>query len=222
MIKTLSSLGNMGICTTSRILLVFAHPDDESVFAAGFIQQAMILGSTVRLVTLTRGESGSSRHGLRPSDDLGAARSRELQKACCILGSFSCQIYEFHDRGLSGQLPEIQAALETEFRQFLPDRLIGFSPDGITGHADHRAASRVVTLLHQEDSSRFQLIFATGHRNHSQPGTRGMELVVTLSPEQGRRKIQALEAHQSQFTPSGIRGWFHSDRMDIEHFFLPI
>ncbi len=222
MIKTVSSLGNMGIYTGSRILLVFAHPDDESVFAAGFIQQALNLGVTVRLITLTHGESGSTRYGLRPRDDLGAARSRELQKACHILGLFSCQVFDSPDGGLSSQLHEIQQVLEGELEQFQPDHLIGFAPDGITGHSDHRAASQAVMLLHQANPGRFQLIFATGHRNHSRPGTRGIELAVTLSPEQRQHKVQALEAHRSQFTPSGIRGWFSSDRMEVEYFFLPL
>ncbi len=222
LIKTVSSLENVGIRAGSRILLVFAHPDDESVFAAGFIQQALNLSVTVRLITLTCGEAGSTRYGLRPGDDLGLARSKELQKACHILGPFSCRVFDFPDSGLSSQHHEIHQALEAELKQFQPDHLIGFAPDGITGHSDHRAASRAVALLHQTDPSRFQLIFATGHRNHRRPGARGIDLVVTLTPEQRHRKIQALEAHKSQFTPSGIRGWFSSDRMDIEHFFLPL
>jgi LmbE family N-acetylglucosaminyl deacetylase len=220
-IKRVSSLSEAGVKSTSRILFAFAHPDDESVFAVGFVQQALKLGAALRLITLTHGEAGSTRYGLRSGDDLGAVRSMELQNACRILGSFSCQALDFPDGGLSCHLHEIQEALGAESAQFQPDYLLSFAPDGITGHSDHQAASQAVTQLHRANPGLFQLIYATGHRNHSRPGTKGMELVLTLAPEQSHRKVQALEAHRSQFTSRSIHAWFSSDRMDVEHFFLP-
>jgi LmbE family N-acetylglucosaminyl deacetylase len=219
-LKSRSSLSDIGAAAASKILLVFAHPDDESVFAAGLIQQALKLGCHVKLITLSRGEAGSNRRGLRPHDDLGHARSRELLRACKFLGPLECQILDFPDSALSRHVHDIGNALSQEVSTFSPDFLVGFEPDGITGHADHRAASWAVSQLFQNDPALFQLLYATGHRHSSRPSGQGIELTLTLSAEECQRKIQALESHHSQFTPQGIRSWFSSDQMGIEHYFL--
>ena len=41
-----------------RLLLVHAHPDDESLFTGHVIADAMARGAEVYLLTLTRGERG--------------------------------------------------------------------------------------------------------------------------------------------------------------------
>jgi LmbE family N-acetylglucosaminyl deacetylase len=172
------------------------------------------------LITLSRGEAGSNRRGLRPHDDLGHTRSRELLRACKILGPLDCQILDFPDSALSWHMPEVGDALSQEVTTFSPDFVVGFEPEGITGHADHRAASRAVSHLFQKDPALFQLLYATGHRHSSRPSGQGLELTLTLSAEECQRKIQALESHHSQFTHQGIRSWFFSDQMGIEHYFL--
>lgn len=43
----------------ARILLVFAHPDDESFVAAGLSRRYADAGAEIALVTATRGEAGS-------------------------------------------------------------------------------------------------------------------------------------------------------------------
>ena len=41
-----------------RILLVHAHPDDESLFTGHLIAERLAAGAEVMLLTLTRGERG--------------------------------------------------------------------------------------------------------------------------------------------------------------------
>ena len=50
-----------------RLMVVHAHPDDESLFTGHIIADALAKGAEVKLVTLTRGERGQSRNpALRP------------------------------------------------------------------------------------------------------------------------------------------------------------
>src|SRR5712691_271355 len=44
---------------TPRLLLIFAHPDDESFVAAGLSRRYADAGAQIALVTATRGEAGS-------------------------------------------------------------------------------------------------------------------------------------------------------------------
>jgi len=50
-----------------RLMVVHAHPDDESLFTGHIIAEALAKGAEVKLVTLTRGERGQSQNPvLRP------------------------------------------------------------------------------------------------------------------------------------------------------------
>jgi LmbE family N-acetylglucosaminyl deacetylase len=218
--KTVESLAMAGVGSGTRVLLVFSHPDDESVFAAGLIQQLCRTGNQVRLLCLTQGQAGSLRHGLSPREDLGMARSRELRRACTLLGLQDHRILPFPDGGLASKLQGVEERLLEEIREFEPDLVVTFEPEGITGHRDHRSASRAVTNLYIAGDGLFQLVYAAGHRYHTPVPRAVLKLTLRLSAEEGRRKIEALEAHSSQFHPRQVRSWFASDQMDVEYFYF--
>lgn len=70
-----------------RILLIFAHPDDESLGAAGLARRYADAGAEIALVTATRGQEGKT--GEPPictREELPACREAELRKAAAILG----------------------------------------------------------------------------------------------------------------------------------------
>lgn len=70
-----------------RLLLVFAHPDDESFSCAGTVAKYVAAGWKVDLICATRGEDGSRGPYVDlPKDQLGDIRQKELQKACVTLG----------------------------------------------------------------------------------------------------------------------------------------
>jgi LmbE family N-acetylglucosaminyl deacetylase len=218
--KTIESLEAARIDSNAKVLFVFAHPDDESVFAAGLIQRICRTGGNVRLICLTRGQAGSLRYGLNAREELGTARSRELQRASTILGLSDCRILSFSDGRLSSELQSIEDALREEISEFEPDMVVTFEPEGITGHRDHRAASRAVTDLFPAEAGQFQLVYAAGHRDHTPVPRAALKLILRLSKEEARRKIEALETHQSQFRPGQVRNWFASDQMEVELFYF--
>src|SRR3954454_12902795 len=100
-------LAPMSPAPPPRLLLVTAHPDDETMFAGAVYQATHALGAQVDLVVLTHGEGGfryatlaEPLYGLRLTDEavarvhLPAIRKRELLGAARILGLRDCVFLE--------------------------------------------------------------------------------------------------------------------------------
>jgi LmbE family N-acetylglucosaminyl deacetylase len=128
----------------SGLLLILAHPDDESFMAAGTIRALVDRGVRVSLVCATRGEAGSvGEPPLATRDTLPAVRERELRDACAILGVTLVEVLDYHDQQLADAPPdEIRASLVRAIRRERPRVVCTFDPNGVTGHTDHIAISR--------------------------------------------------------------------------------
>jgi len=130
-----------------RLLGVFAHPDDEVFCAGGTLAKYVSLGSEAMVVSATRGQAGQIRDaGAATRRTLGQVRERELQQACSILGVQHALCLDYPD----GQLAGVdRVALSEEVlriaRDFRPDVLITFGPEGAYGHPDHIAISEATT-----------------------------------------------------------------------------
>jgi N-acetylglucosamine malate deacetylase 2 len=128
----------------SSLLLIFAHPDDESVFAAGVACACLDAGGRVALVTATSGEQG--KRGNPPvceAGDLGRVRLAELRDAASILGISHVHAFEYIDRALeSAPHDEIRKRLVSVIREERPEVVITFDPNGSNLHPDHVAISR--------------------------------------------------------------------------------
>ena len=68
------------------ILLVFAHPDDESFGVAGTVAKYTHRGVVVDVICATRGEKGT-RLDVPDSTSTGATRETELRVAAAIIGT---------------------------------------------------------------------------------------------------------------------------------------
>src|SRR4051794_4876887 len=82
----------MTLTAPPRLLLVHAHPDDESLWTGGTIARYAAAGVVVTLVTCTLGEEGEiipgflRQLGSAEADQLGGYRMGELRAACAALG----------------------------------------------------------------------------------------------------------------------------------------
>jgi len=127
-----------------RLLLVFAHPDDESVFAAGLACETVSRGGRVALCTATPGEHGKV--GDPPvcsRERLGAVRQAELMAACAELGIATVRVLGYPDRGLaSAPADTIRRQLVELIRAVRPQVVVTFDPNGTNLHPDHVAISR--------------------------------------------------------------------------------
>ena len=130
--------------TAPRLLLLFAHPDDESVFAAGVACRTVAAGGFVGLCTATAGERG--RVGVPPEcepEALGRIRQHELLDACGELGIATLRVLGYPDRGLAAAPADtIRRQLVEVVRAVRPQVVITFDPNGSNLHPDHVAISR--------------------------------------------------------------------------------
>ena len=150
-----------------RMLLVHAHPDDETINNGATMAMYAALGAGVTLVTCTRGEEGevlvaelshlASSHG----DSLGDHRVQELEIAMKALGVSDHRflgegVKKFRDSGMMGteqnnrpdvfwqsDLEEASALLADVIDQVKPHVLVTYDEIGGYGHPDHIQAHRV-------------------------------------------------------------------------------
>ncbi|MGW0362311.1 N-acetyl-1-D-myo-inositol-2-amino-2-deoxy-alpha-D-glucopyranoside deacetylase [Streptomyces sp. NPDC002990] len=166
-----------------RLLLVHAHPDDESINNGVTMAKYAAEGAHVTLVTCTLGEEGEVippelAHLAADRDDaLGAHRVRELDAAMAELGVADHRFLggpgRFRDSGMMGapqnerpgafwsaDVDEAAAYLVEVIRELRPQVLITYDPDGGYGHPDHIQAHRVAVRaaeLAAEDTYRRDL-----------------------------------------------------------------
>ncbi|MBI5419784.1 MAG: PIG-L family deacetylase [Deltaproteobacteria bacterium] len=128
-----------------RILLLLAHPDDETFGPGGTIARYAHEGADVYLATATKGQAGMV--GDPPVTDrehLGEVRAAELLCAAGILGIRKVIFLGFVDGRLVDTPREriVEKAVE-QIRWIRPHVLIGFGPEGVSRHPDHIVMSQV-------------------------------------------------------------------------------
>ncbi|WP_040161149.1 N-acetyl-1-D-myo-inositol-2-amino-2-deoxy-alpha-D-glucopyranoside deacetylase [Nigerium massiliense] len=155
---------------TKRLLIVHAHPDDESSQSAGTMARYVDEGAQVTLVTCTLGEMGEilvpEWQNFSPSE-LGQHRIGELEQAMTVLG-VTDHVWlggagAYHDSGMTRDeqgnvVPEqerpegafwdadlLEAAnhLVEVIRDRRPHVVSTYDPNGNYGHPDHIQAHRV-------------------------------------------------------------------------------
>ena len=150
-----------------RVLLVHAHPDDETINNGATMAMYAALGASVTLVTCTRGEEGEvlipelSHLAASATDSLGQHRITELALAMKELGVTDHRflgegVKLFRDSGMMGTEPNNrpdvfwQADLEEAadllvqvIDEVKPHVLITYDEFGGYGHPDHIQAHRV-------------------------------------------------------------------------------
>lgn len=125
------------------LLVILAHPDDESFPMGGTLARYAAEGAYIILVCATRGEAGIP--GLS-SQAAGQVRERELQAAAKALGLAEVRFLGYHDGQLSQAEPEqVIGQLLKIMQEIRPQAVITFGPDGISGHPDHLAIHRFTT-----------------------------------------------------------------------------
>ncbi|HEV3293848.1 MAG TPA: N-acetyl-1-D-myo-inositol-2-amino-2-deoxy-alpha-D-glucopyranoside deacetylase [Streptosporangiaceae bacterium] len=146
-----------------RLLLVHAHPDDESIETGATMAAYAAQGASVTLVTCTLGELGEViPPGLAQltGDRLGQYRIGELAEACAALGVTDHRFLggpgRWRDSGMMGlpgnddpgcfwqaDVATAAAALAAVIREVRPQVLVTYDANGYYGHPDHNQAHRV-------------------------------------------------------------------------------
>jgi len=132
------------------ILLVFAHPDDESSTAAGTATKYAQCGVPVDLICATRGEKGT-RLDVPPDVDTATAREAGLRVAGGVIGIRNIYLLGYID----GELETVDADEVTDkvldiMRKVCPEVVITYGADGISGHPDHIAIGKAATAAFEK------------------------------------------------------------------------
>ncbi|HVB97621.1 MAG TPA: PIG-L family deacetylase [Chloroflexota bacterium] len=131
------------------ILVVYAHPDDESFGPSAVLAKYARLGSSVYGWFATRGEAGQSNHQPPPTpDQLRRWRVEDLAAATSVIGFAGFEALDYGD-GKLDQIPAQTLAdqVMAEVRRRRPEVVLSFGPAGITRHPDHLVIHRIVTAV---------------------------------------------------------------------------
>ena len=166
-----------------RILLVHAHPDDETINNGATMALYADRGAQVTLVTCTRGEEGEilvpglSHLASTQQDLLGLHRETELADAMKALGITDYRFLgspttKFRDSGMMGTDPnnrpdvfwqaDLDAAatiLVDVIEEVKPHILITYDEIGGYGHPDHIQAHRVAMRASELSTWQIQKIY---------------------------------------------------------------
>lgn len=191
------------------MLAVVAHPDDESFGLGAVLDAFTTAGATTAVLCFTHGEA-STLHGVAGQPH--HVRARELAAAAAALGVSSTTLLHYRDGELTCECPtRLTGDVLDASRAVRPDGLLVFDPSGVTGHADHTAATAaalaaadaldlpvlawtlpdaVAVTLNAERGTRF-----TGH------APRQIDYVIAV--DRTRQRVAAA-AHASQALPTSV------------------
>jgi LmbE family N-acetylglucosaminyl deacetylase len=167
-----------------RVLAVFAHPDDESVLAGGYLAAAAAAGADVTVVCATRGEFGPLASGIDATPEtLAEVREAELRAACAELGVRTVECLGLPD----GSLDDFAERLASEVARLLaalrPDAVVTFGPEGLYWHQDHVAVHDAVATGLEGASRRpaiHRLVWPHGWMSELVAAMRGRGLAPNL------------------------------------------
>ena len=162
-----------------RLLLVHAHPDDESIGQGATMARYVAEGRGVTLVTCTAGEMGEilvpelEHLAADKEDGLGEHRAGEIADAMAVLGvtdhrwlggfqtyrdsgmkwhedGYAIAADDIHDNAFwHADLNEAADHLVAVIREVQPQVLVTYDPFGGYGHPDHIQAHRVAMYAAQ-------------------------------------------------------------------------
>lgn len=122
------------------LMVIFPHPDDESVAAAGLLVAAKQHGWKTVVVTLTHGEAGKVH--IHPNGrSTKEVRLSELKKASKIISVDELIVGDFDDGKLRETVVKWKPWLVKKLQEYNPTIVVTYDHAGITGHPDHISLS---------------------------------------------------------------------------------
>lgn len=208
------------------LLVVTAHPDDESFPMGGTLAKYAAEGARVVLVSATRGEAGLPGIG---AAETARIREAELRAAALTLGVARVEFLDHVDGQLSQADPgEVVDKLIALLEEERPDAVITFGRDGISGHPDHVAVHAHVTEAFRRAHLPGRLFYVVP----SEATFQGCRIPPMHATDSGRTaaidicayreiKVRAMQCHASQKPPfSGSPGEEAQKLACHEHFAL--
>jgi LmbE family N-acetylglucosaminyl deacetylase len=201
------------------LLVVMAHPDDESMGCGGLILRHSRAGVPVNLICATRGEAGwqGKPRGAK-REDLAQIRTGELEEAASALAITGVEMWDYPDGGVERiDRQEITSRIWDQISKLRPKAVVGFGPDGVYGHPDHIAVGACTdsavgamtegdrpALYHLAvdqqvaDFYRDALRLASGDHELPLVVNEHVDVMFDLDADEVMMKLRAIDCHQSQ------------------------
>lgn len=207
-------------CT--RLVVVAAHPIDESLGAGGLVATAHRSGAQVYVVLLTAGET-PSRTGSMSRHALATQRLAEVEQAVQSLAPGAPVVFL---GAAGGEVVDSEGEVSASLTELIGDgsRVMLAAPWRRDGHPDHDAAGRAADEAARRTGARLveYPIRAWQDRSPDHAPWRAMRR-LDLEPEVVRDKERAIAAHASQVCPDarGLGPPVLPDRV-LAHFRGPV
>ncbi|CAB4279560.1 unnamed protein product [Prunus armeniaca] len=205
----LNNLKNGGSVNKRNVLLVIAHPDDESMFFTPTINYLTMRGHNIHILCLSIGDA----------DGKGITRKEELYQASAILKVPHQQVKVLDHPDLQDGFGKVwnhnilAMIIEEEINSYGIDLIITFDNYGVSGHCNHRDVHYgVMKLLHassQRKIEAWELVSTNIFRKYSGPVDIWLsslypmqcshEVLHCLLNEQPRKSFRAMAQHSSQW-----------------------
>ena len=141
----------------ASLVVLHAHPDDESIQTGGTMAKAVAEGHRVTLVVATRGEHGEVAEGfLDDGEQLGVRRLAETYASAELLGAHRVEFLGYVDSGMMGEptndvpgsfwhadVDHAARRLAVILEEEQADVLTYYDENGGYGHPDHIQVHRV-------------------------------------------------------------------------------
>jgi LmbE family N-acetylglucosaminyl deacetylase/SAM-dependent methyltransferase len=189
-----------------RIMILSAHPDDETLGAAGLIHRAIWAGISVHVIVCSEGEASHTSSPTHSPRHLAAIRRRELGSALSHLelshpdaGALTWEVLGLPDGLLADHIESVTCAMTRAMDR--STRLLA-STYRHDGHVDHEALGAAAAQFAAEQGLGL-LEFPLWYWHWSSPDSHGPWthwLALRLSEQSRLAKDRAMAAHRSQIT----------------------
>ncbi|KAJ8771965.1 hypothetical protein K2173_027142 [Erythroxylum novogranatense] len=202
-----TSTNKGGALINKNVLLVIAHPDDESMFFSPTISFLISRGNNLRILCLSIGDA----------DGLGKTRKDELCRACAVLQVPLQQVKvlnhpELQDGfGLVWDHNLMAQIIEEEVSAHEINMIITFDKYGVSGHCNHRdvhyGVRKVMHHIPQRSIEAWELVSINILRKYSGPVDIWLSMLFAITSkgthclqnEHTSRSFHAMAAHSSQW-----------------------
>lgn len=185
-----------------RVVLVAAHPDDETLGAGGLLALADGAGLDVQVLLLTRGEGSHPGSTAYSSDELGRLRVEESVAALRLLAPRArLSVLALPDGRVREHEDAVVEAVVSAIGEAGRSALV-CAPWRRDGHTDHEAAGRAAAAAASRTDARL-LEYPIWWWLWSDPAATPWDRVTSLPLDAGirARKARAIRAHRSQVEP---------------------
>jgi LmbE family N-acetylglucosaminyl deacetylase len=185
-----------------RLLVLAAHPDDETLGAGGFLRAVHGAGGRVELVLATDGEAAFPQAAPAERAALARTRRAELHRSLAALGVGDIPVHRLGlpDSALADVEPELVRAL----RPLAADAEVCLAPWEHDPHPDHAAAGRAMLAAAPVGAHRFGYpIWTWPWGDPADPRLPWRHAHVhPLDQDARRAKRRAVACHASQLRPA--------------------